>query len=357
MTMERKLATLRRIEEIQLIEGADKIVKARIGGWWVVTAITNGFSVGDLVIYLEIDSWVPDSVAPFLTKPGHHPKEYNGVPGQKLRTVRLRGQLSQGLIMPLTTPFVKSPEPGTVLKEGDDVTEYFNIQKWEAPVAPNMQGQVKGSFPSFISKTNEERAQNLVKEIFEEFKDEEFEVSVKLDGSSMTVYYIKELTGDYTVGVCSRNLELKIEDDSTNTYIDVAKSTGLLDALQKFDMNIAIQGELMGPGIQGNREGLSSHEFYCYKIWDIDGQCYLDPANRAMTVRQLKDLGANISHVPVLHERVSLYNLYVKNIDDLLAYADGPSLNNPVREGLVFKSHDRDFSFKVISNKYLLKQE
>jgi RNA ligase (TIGR02306 family) len=92
----RKLASVRKIDEIRPIEGADAIEAAVVGGW-VVVAKKSEFTAGDLAVYLEIDSFVPTELAPFLTKPGHFPKEFNGVKGERLRTVKLRGQVSQGL--------------------------------------------------------------------------------------------------------------------------------------------------------------------------------------------------------------------------------------------------------------------
>ena len=359
----RKLSSVRVIEEIQPIEGADKIVKARIGGWYVVTAIDNGFKVGDLVIYFEIDSWIPNKIAPFLTRDGHFPKEYNGIPGERLRTIKLRGQISQGLIMPLQVgidAFIDSNfDEGQELMEmffpGADLTELLGIQKWEAPIAPQLAGKVAGSFPHFIRKTDEERCQNLVYEIFDQHKDEDFEVTIKLDGSSMTIYNMVDEFSNKEQGVCSRNLSLKIGDEnSENTFIKTARESGMLDALKTYGFNIALQGELMGPGVQGNREGLAEHEFYCYNIWNIDEQCYYDPLSRGAILQELRDLGAKIKHVPIVAD-ASLTELGITNINELLAYAEGPSLNHQIREGLVFKSHQSNFSFKVISNKFLLK--
>lgn len=148
----RKLASVRRILDIQPIEGADKIVRAQIDGWWVVTAIDNGFKVGDLVCYMEVDSFVPSEVAPFLTKPGQFPKEFNGVKGERLRTIRLRGCLSQGLIIPLDGLNVAYR-----VEDGMDLTEILKVQQWEAPIAACLAGQAEGSFPGWIRKTDQER--------------------------------------------------------------------------------------------------------------------------------------------------------------------------------------------------------
>ena len=98
---ERKMATIRRIDAVQEIEGADKIEVAVVGGWKVVVK-KGEFKKGELAVYLEIDSWVPTEVAPFLTKAGNKPKEYNGVKGERLRTVKLKKQISQGLLLPIS---------------------------------------------------------------------------------------------------------------------------------------------------------------------------------------------------------------------------------------------------------------
>lgn len=101
--MTRKLASIRRIANIQPIEGADAIVVATVDGWKVVVK-KDEFKVGDLAVYLEIDSWVPHNLAPFLSK-GQEPREYNGVKGERLRTVKLRGTTSQGLLLKLENCF------------------------------------------------------------------------------------------------------------------------------------------------------------------------------------------------------------------------------------------------------------
>lgn len=98
---ERKLATIRRIAEVKEIVGADAIEAVRVDGWWVVVK-KGEYQVGQLAVYLEVDSWVPTDIAPFLTKAGHEPKEYEGIKGERLRTVKLRGQLSQGLLLPIS---------------------------------------------------------------------------------------------------------------------------------------------------------------------------------------------------------------------------------------------------------------
>lgn len=397
----RKLASVQRIAEIQPIEGADKIVKARINGWWVVTAIDNGFNVGDLVVYLEIDSWVPTVVAPFLTKPGHHPKVYQNIEGERLRTIRLRKQLSQGMILPLqvvsNTLFNNTDGDLdldiNLLQEGDDVTAQLGIVQWEREVPANLAGLAKGSFPSFIRKTDAERCQNMLRDIFEKHKDDLYEITVKLDGSSITVYGNKNKdTGEIELGVCSRNLNLKLDQEG-NSFVDTASNTGLLEAVRLYveetGNSIAVQGELVGPGIQKNREQLVANEIYVYSVFDIDEQEYVDPLTREQIYLDLVSKGALVRHVPLFNLTMdrelkasnsrstieewweeqgeplrevtqfvptlfTLKSLGVSNIDELLALAVGPSINNTVREGLVFKSASTPgLIWKAISNEYL----
>jgi RNA ligase (TIGR02306 family) len=96
---ERKLASIQIIQEIKPIPDADLICAYRINGWWIVSKV-NEFNVGESVVYLEVDSWVPTELAPFLSK-GKEPKEYNGVKGERLRSQKFKKQISQGLILPI----------------------------------------------------------------------------------------------------------------------------------------------------------------------------------------------------------------------------------------------------------------
>ena len=194
----RKLAKIVSIDSINPIEIADAIEVAIVGGCKVVTK-KGDYSVGDLAVYLEIDSWVPTELAPFLSK-GKEPKEFNGVKGERLRTMRLRGQISQGLLLSRLVALNKVGE----IHEDMDVTELLNIQKWER--APDTRssnafkanGKPKGNFPERIHKTDQERVQNIKRELREAIESgERFEVTEKMEGSSMTVYKI-----DGVFGVC-----------------------------------------------------------------------------------------------------------------------------------------------------------
>jgi len=340
----RKMATVQRVAEVKSIEGADLICAYKINGWWVVDQVGK-YQVGDLTIYCEIDSWIPNTIAPFLSK-GKEPREYFGVKGERLRTIRLKGQLSQGLLLPYAIPAFEE------WKESDDISELLDIQKWEAPVNAQLAGIMKGNWPHFIQKTDQERIQNIQQEVTNAFNNkDEFEVTVKLDGSSCTVYY-----NNGEVGVCSRNIDLKLEQEG-NAFVDIAKKTGLIETLPKLNRNIAIQGELMGPGIQGNKEDFRENRLFVFDIYDIDNQCYFSVTDRMDIFRELIALGGCMDLELTPLDQNHFITLPTDNIDELLKMAEGTSINAKVREGIVFKRVDGKFSFKIINNEFLLKDK
>ena len=350
--MERKLATIRQISEVRRIPDADKICAYVVDGWTVVDSIGK-YSVNDLVVFCEIDSWMPHHLVPFLTKPGHSPREYLGVEGERLRTVKLKGQLSQGLLLPLDheanngdtilNMYCDSVDADddsdyTTPEEGYDLTSLLGIVKWEDTRYMN-DSNAKGSFPSFIPKTDQERVQNILRSI-ENWKGMSFEVTVKRDGSSMTAF----VNGD-DEGVCSRNMLLRETDSSA--FWHAARSLNLLEKIRSTGRNLALQGELLSQKIQGNYEKVSSVEWNCFDIWDIDNRQYLLPRERQDLCESL-----GIPHIKIIDKEFILDH----TVDQLLEMAEGPGVNPGVqREGIVCKSNEAAFSFKAISNSYLLK--
>lgn len=342
----RKLASIQTISDIMSIKDADLICAYKVQGWWVVGR-KGEFKLGDKVVFIEIDSWVPHDLAPFLTR--NRIKTYNGVPGNKLKTIRLKGQLSQGLLLSIATcvEYVNK----TYNEESDalwnslpietDVTDALGIQKWE-PSVDLGSGQPRGNFPSFIPKTDEVRVQNL-----KHFDYGECFITEKLEGSSMTVYF-----KDGNMGVCSRNIDLIESDDCR--FWNTAKKLGLVDKLRDYceerNINLAVQGELVGPGVQGNYYGLSEHDFYIFNVYDIDHSQYLS-FSWTLALSEYLD----VKSVPV----VGYYNGVIDgglDADICLEIADGLSVvnNSKLREGVVYKSKNLKGSFKAISNRYLL---
>lgn len=339
--MTRKLASIRKISNLLQIEGADNIELAIVDGWKVVVAKNVGHKVGDLVIYCEVDSFLP--IKPeyeFLRKSSF--KKMGNQEGFRLKTIKLRGQVSQGLILPLREVSIPNKD---FIFEGMDVTKELDIVKYEPPIPAELAGKIKGLFPSFIPKTDEERIQNLSKEFdqWKSSKDKEFYVTEKLDGSSAT-FYIK----DGVFGVCSRNLEL-LETDS-NTFWKYAREVDLEGKMSKLGRNISLQGELIGEGIQGNPYNIKGHSVRFFNGFDIDKYEYLELSS----LRYITDL-FGVEMVPVLNTDFDL----PESIDDLITFADGKSKLNPSfdREGVVIRSKDKSVSFKVISNKFLLNEK
>ena len=338
--MERKLASIRKITNIQPIPNADAIEVVSVDGWNVVTK-KGEFKIGDLCIYCEIDSFLP--ILPefeFLRKSSYK-KLSNGEEGFRLRTVKLRGQVSQGLVLPTSVL-----PGGRDLYPGMDVTEVLSIKKYEPPIPASLVGKAKGLFPHFLHKTDEERVQNLANEfgvlhLFHPNKT--YYVTEKLDGSSATFYF---RNGEF--GVCSRNLELLETPD--NTFWKVARDLKIEEKLGTLADNICIQGELIGEGIQGNPYKLKGQTIRFFNAYNIDTRTYLSLDKFKNLMSQL-----DLEMVPVLSQDFK----FSSTIDELLKYADGKSQLNPEfdREGVVIRSHDRTISFKVISNKFLLNEK
>lgn len=378
--MERKLASIRRIKEILPIEGADAIEVAVVDGWKVVTK-KGEYKPGDLCIYCEIDSFLPiREEFEFLRKSSY--KKMGDQEGFRLKTIRLRGQVSQGLLLPLSVlngqeemqvGIARQPwgdqlqlgpyDDALVIEEGADVSNHLGIVKYEPPIPAELAGKVKGLFPSFIRKTDEERVQNLARD-YEEWKissKHQFYVTEKLDGSSAT-YYFK----DGVFGVCSRNLELAEPEEfvpgmvmcddgierpkQENTFWKVARQLDLKTKLGAVGYNICLQGELIGEGIQGNPYKIKGQTVKFFNAFNIDTQEYLG-LNEFLAVTSLLGL----DRVPILDVSFALPD----TVDEMLKYAEGKSALNPntEREGVVVRSFDRTISFKAISNKFLLSEK
>jgi RNA ligase (TIGR02306 family) len=334
--MERKLATIRRISDITPIDGADKIELVTVDGWKVVVAKDVGHKVGDLVVYCEIDSFLPIREEFEFLRKSSYKKMSDGKEGFRLKTIRLRGQLSQGLILPISVL-----DFGEMVSEGQDITERLNIVKYEPPIPAELSGKVKGLFPSFLRKTDEERVQNL-QSGYEELKTQKFYVTEKLDGSSATFYY-----KDGQFGVCSRNLELLETEE--NTYWKVARQLDLENKLSTLKLNISLQGELIGEGIQGNPYKIKGQTVKFFTGFDIDTQSRIHFVKFVVIIQTL-----GLEYVPVLNDKLNFELPY--SVDELLLLAEGKSVLNSEteREGIVVRTLDGDISFKAISNKFLL---
>ena len=351
---ERALATIRQIAEIKTHTNADSLELAIVDGWQVVVK-KGEFLAGDLVVFFEIDSVLPvREEFEFLRKCCYLNREWlEGGEGFRLKTIRLRKELSQGLVLAVAD--VMNAKLFTMNSAiGTDVTELLGVTKWDPPVAACLSGLARGNFPSFIQKTDQERVQNCWNRIKEKYSGLEWEASIKLDGTSCSIYH-----NNGNVGVCSRNLDLKLEGNEENTYVQMAIKYNLLEGLKALGYNIAIQGEICGPNIQNNQEKLRESDFFVFDIFLIEDQRHATPAERNFILTQLAvQHGIVLRQVPI-NGIVTLDQF--DTIGDILKYADGPSLNSSKREGLVFKSvavvEGQVPSFKVISNEWLLEYD
>ena len=335
----RKLASIRKISDIQSIPGADMIELAIVDGWKVVVAKNVEHKVGDMVVYCEIDSFLPIKEEFEFLRKSSYKKMSDGTEGFRLRTIKLKGQVSQGLILPLKDLQLPNKD---LLEVGMDVTNLLGISKYEPPIPAELSGKVKGLFPSFLRKTDEERIQNLSDE-YENLKQHKFYVTEKLDGSSATFY-----SKDGVFGVCSRNLEL-LETEG-NTFWKVARELKLEEWLTSQDVNYSIQGELIGESIQGNPYKIKGQTVGFFNAFNIDTQEYLGLEEFEKLISSM-----GLKSVPILDREFTLPD----TIDELLTYADEKSVlnSNFDREGVVIRSLDRKISFKVISNKFLLSEK
>lgn len=359
----RKLASIQKIENINPIPGADNIVCVQILGWECV-AKKGDFQVGDLCVYFEVDSFLP--IRPefeFLAKACH--KFYKKTEGYRIKTIKLRGQLSQGLALPLNT--LAEIANGSFNVE-DDVTELLKVIKYdveeaqENPYSAHLGGKQKSNFPDFIAKTDETRIQSTPNSL-KKLNGKPFYISTKMDGSSST-YYFKKPSSFFAkilsffgfdrseFGVCSRNICLKETDGNTFWYI--AKKYNLLKGLKYAGFNVAIQGEVCGPGIQKNKLKLDDYELYVFNAFDIDKQEYLSLDEM---IALCNKIGAQT--VPI--EEVG-DNFQYETVAQMLELAKGKYPKGGNKEGIVVRSSGRAsardrISFKAINNDFLLKDE
>lgn len=340
--MKRKLASVQRVLAVEPIEGADAIEAVRINGWRCVVK-KNTFAVGDRGVFFEIDAIPPDlPVYRFLWTPKREePREGTRPASFRIRTMKLRGCLSQGLL--LTLADASLPDD---LADGDDVTERLGVTKYEPPL-PTGSGDARAGFPGIVPKTDEERVQSSPG-VLDELRGLPWIATLKCDGTSAT-YLIDRHDGSFHA--CSRNWSIV---DGDNVYWAVARRLGLEEKLRAREGRYAIQGEVCGPGIQKNPLGLKVTQLFVFSVYDLaEGRFVSDAEMRALAAEM------GLEAVPV----VASGDAFSHDQTSLLALAEGlyPGTKNQ-REGIVIRSRDvlhsptlnGRLSFKAISNRYLL---
>ena len=382
----RALAYTARCGAIEKIEGADNIELMNVLGWKVIAKIGE-FKEGDLCVYFEIDSKLPEKEWSAFMAPKHY----------KVKTMKL-GKfkvISQGLALPISIFDVDIPN-----EEGVDVTELLGVtysvdednirknkpnpdakynsmaarhknifkqkwarwmmkRKWGRKVMFFIFGRKKDNprgwpthFP-YIHKTDEERCENIpwVLKI-----DDPLLVTEKLDGTSCTYILEKKGKNKYEFYCLSRNIRQRDENQKTyhdhNIYWDLAFKYRIEEELKQYlnehpDLTyVCIQGEGVG-SVQGNPLKLEEDDLYVFNF--IDSQRGRYPSTEGMEI--VRDMG--LKWVPILDVNYHM----PETMEDFKQYADGPSAVNPKvkREGVVIRNPKDDFSFKNVSREYLLK--
>jgi hypothetical protein len=382
----RKLAHIEKIEWIREIPGADKICTYGILGWEVVDQ-KGKYNVGDKVVYCEIDSVLPD-------KP-----EYEFLRDRKfrIRTIKLKGQVSQGLVLPIYPVLVGKSFPGEPRFEiGTDVTENLGITKYLTPsereeikkveVNQNkltkfmkryswyrrlfLTRKQKEGFPYWVSKTDEERIQNIP-HVLEQFKDKEVYVTEKIDYQSVTftgkmvpkfgglfgkLFPIKK----YQFVVCSRNMTT---NDKNSLYWKIAKKYNI-EQILKENPTLTIQGEQGDTNIQGNKYGITEPKLWIFNIIDHERNYHYDWKELSEFCKK-----HNLNTVPLIEPYTfTKSNKFYKfptlsvlglTVYELVEFSKGKSVLADIpREGIVVRCIENGkklLSFKVINPDFLLK--
>lgn len=346
----RKLASVQYVHDITPIEGADMIETAHVLGWQCVVK-KGEFKVGDLGVYFEIDSFLP--IRPefeFLRGSSYKKTDLMGE-GFRLKTKRMRGQLSQGLLLPLS---ILPPEGEW--KVGDDVTDVLGVKKFEVEERVSTSGTIKGNIPYDIPKTDELRIQSFP-ELLDEIRGKPYYITTKMDGMSVTMYYV-----DGEFGVCSRNWEYK--DDDKSAAWKFAHENNLPEKFAKFASEneidrFVLQGEFCAPGIQKNPLRLTKPEWYVFNMldWDTDKLKWM-PCGMDEIVDITTILGVKMVPIEEFDDDFSY-----KSVDEILERAKGKYESGKQKEGIVVRPWEPTYSpitggrlsFKAINNDYLLK--
>ncbi|MBQ6503215.1 MAG: hypothetical protein IJI57_04810 [Flexilinea sp.] len=349
--MSRKLASIQKIWKIEPIEGADRIEKAHVLGWSCV--VNKGqFTEGDDAVYFEIDSFLP--VRPefeFLRSSSYKKTDFMGE-GFRLRTQKFRGEISQGLLLPISSFPELYDAQMHGYNIGDDVTELLGVKKWEIEEMATTGGTVIGTLPYDVPHTDETRVQTE-EGLIQAFAGLEYYISTKMDGSSHSVSI-----GENGFHVCGHNYEYK--DDDSSSFYKLVKERGYKEKMERFVENnnintLTIQGELCAPGIQKNRLRLQKPEWYVFTV-RVNG--------KRVGLKEMQNVcdALGMTTVPIEEVGNDLPSKY-PTVDALLARADGEYPNGGKKEGIVIRPTEPVFcplisgplSMKVVSNKYLLK--
>ena len=376
----RALVYITTLDEIKPIEGYDRVEYGRVGGWWCIINKADNMQVGDKVVYFEVDSKVPSNDERFAFLEKRH---------YKIKTLKMCKVLSQGLIMPITafpeldgkdvmtdvTDLLKvtyAEAEDNTRKNGNPNAKYESMKArhknlFKKPWAKWMMKRAWGrkvmffffgkkkdnprGFPTFVSKTDEERVENQPWRIGD---GKEYLCTEKLDGTSCTYALERKGKNKFEFYVCSRNVRQKDENQVTyhdhNIYWDLAFKYDIERHLKDFLVDypeikwVCIQGEGVG-NVQGNPLKLDEDDLYVFNFkTSTQGRWPSEDGKDIIEMWGMK-------WVPI----IGIVKM-PDTMEELKALADGPSTVNPevMREGFVYRSLDGSDSFKNVSNAFLL---
>ncbi|MCL2067224.1 MAG: RNA ligase (ATP) [Treponema sp.] len=332
----RALVTIQKVKTISPIPDSDFLETAHVLGWQCVVK-KGEFQAGDTGVYFEVDSFLPvEDRYEFLRTSSYRENVDNGK-GFRIRTAKMRGQLSQGLFLrPDLFPELEG------CKEGEDVTEKLQVKKWYIPETANDGGVIIGERPFGIPASDEIRIQSAP-ELLEQLQGKSYYITTKMDGTSGIVYFI-----DGKIGCCSRNKEIK--DDENALYWTPVYKYGLKEKFAKYGKNIVLTGEICGPGIQRNKLRLPAIEWYVFDVKDWDSGSYF-PYDEAVKICAAFEIPV----VP-LEEQGKEFSY---SLETLLEKAKGKYPSGLDKEGIVVRELQRPkaLSFKVLNNDALLKEK
>lgn len=276
--MARSLASIQTITSITPIPGADAIETARVLGWDVVVRKDLNYQPGDPVVFFEIDSILPDLP---IFEEMLYGKPYS-TRAARLKSKRFKGQVSQGYIRHVADviPYVDPNEvphnsysydlmlAGHPAMIGLDVSAMIGVVKYEPPATGEQVANTSYWLSPHVPRTDEDRVQSKP-QLCAALQGLPYVITVKCDGQSGTF----GLDDDGAYWVCSRNFRLK--PGRGGTYDRVSDRYKLMEIIGTTYPEVVIQGEVCGPGIQGNRLGLSEPDLFVFNVFDKDAGRYL----------------------------------------------------------------------------------
>lgn len=335
---DRELVTIVAVKNLLPIAEADLIELAIIEGWQCIVK-KNEFKIGDIAIYFAIDS-IPD----LNDKNTQFIKDKGG----RIKTIKMRGIYSQGLLAPLSWLSDRGHDI-TKYKIGDNVTLEMGVTKYVSTDEISQYAQLSQGtmlFPNYVPKTDEHRLQGNLKDL-EKIKGRQIVITRKDDGCSSTFVF-----NNREFKVCGRNFEFTMESQSAPLYYAIEKKFNIKEKMMALNLNIAIQGELVGPKVNGNRLKLKDYDFRVFNIYDIDTKSYKLHNEVLAICDKLK-----LNTVPrIYHGLADNLDLSVKGMLDIVIQQEYDK--NIKAEGIVVKTDDtlgERISFKVISPEYLAK--